>query len=211
MKRWTSGFVCVAVAVCAAVHAQATVWNESTDAGDLVGTAEVITGSGPLTTINGVFPGPDDVDLYQIQITDPNTFSASGTGVLPFGPPKMFLFDATGIGVTGYDDSTNTGAAISSINVTNPGLYFLAYSGFSLPEDFTTFNNLIWLNGPQNIERVPDGSGAAAPLGSWSPAPVPFAPTNYAITLTGAAFVPEPGTAMLLLAGMGIGAVRRRR
>lgn len=190
--------------------AAATVWNEAGDAGHFTGTADVVAGSGPLNQINGVFPGPDDVDMFLIRITDPNAFSAIGTGAFPFGPPRMFLFDASGIGVAGYFDSTNGGAALSSANVSSAGLYYLAYSGFSYPEDNISSGQAIWLQTPTDIERVPDGVGAVNAVAGWSASIVPYAPTNYTINLTGAAYVPEPASGLLLVTLLA-GVTRGRR
>lgn len=187
MSRSWIGCASILWALTFGTLAKAAVWNEVGDAGSLPGTADVVLGIGALNQINGVVTGPPDTDMYLIRIANPATFSASGTGKLTFGPPSLLLFDASGVGVTGYMDSTNTGAAISAANVTSPGLYYLAYSAAALPFD-SNFNGL-WLNTPRDIERVPDGPGALNTVAMWGPTIQPFALTNYTITLTGTAYV----------------------
>jgi len=192
-------------------------WDEATDgggdAGELLGIAQVTSGGGSLTTITGVLPGPYDVDLYRILITSPTTFSASSTGDLTFGPPRLFLFDAAGLGVTGYSDSTNRGATLSSVNVSSTEVYYLAMSGFSYPEGNDGSNKAMWFPGGEaDLERVPDGIGSGLPLNNWSPTIKPLGPTDYTITLQGAAYAPEPASLLLLGAGAaGLLAGRRRR
>lgn len=204
--------VFAAVLLCASASAQ--IWDETIDGGGeadaLPGTAQVIASSGPLNQITGVLPGPDDVDTYALLITNPAAFSAASTGGFPYGPPRLFLLDAAGNGVSGYFDSTNTGASLSGAFVPSSGLYYLAISGFSHPVD--AFNNDIWFGtGSADVERAPDGLGATSPIGSWSGSPVPYGPHSYTITLTGAAPVPEPGTVSLLLVAGGAALTRRRR
>src|SRR5205085_6408169 len=55
-------------------------WNETRegggDAGETLGTAMAVTGSGPLTAIRGALGTVIDVDLYKINICDPQSFFA---------------------------------------------------------------------------------------------------------------------------------------
>lgn len=189
-------------------------WDEATDgrgdAGEFLNTTQVTSGIGPLTTITGVLPGPNDVDIYRILITDPVTFSASSTGGLPYGPPRLFLFDAAGFGVTGYFDSTNLGASLSGVNVSTAGVYCLVMSGQPYPLGEDKGDKAVWFpGGGTDLERVPDGLGAGLPLGSWSPSIEPYDPTDYTLTLQGAAYAPEPATLSLL--GIGSLTILRRR
>jgi hypothetical protein len=74
-------YVVAAVAALAFVlcgaPASAANWTESTDTGDLPGTAQVTTGPAgePLNTINGTIDETRDRDLHQILIPDPGAFS----------------------------------------------------------------------------------------------------------------------------------------
>lgn len=180
------------------------------EAGDLPGTAQVITGPGLLSQITGVLQGPSDRDMYALFITNPAAFSATSTGGFPYVPPRMFLFDAAGNGVSGYFDSTNAGASLSGAFVPSPGLYSLAISGLSYPWDASDRD--IWYgSGLSDVERAPDGLGAANPVDGWSQSIVPYGPHSYTITLTGAAPVPELTTlAPLALGGLAALGLRRR-
>jgi hypothetical protein len=209
------GYCAVVALFALAGPAYAQNWDEATDgrgdAGDLLSTAQVTSGIGPLTTITGILPGPGDVDIYRILITNPVTFSASSTADLPYGPPRLFLFDAAGFGVTGYFDSTNLGASLSDVNVSTASVYYLVMSGFSHPQGDDKGDKAIWFPGGRaDLERVPDGIGAGLPLNSWSPSIQPYDPTNYTITLQGAAYTPEPATISLMTIG-GLALLRRRR
>jgi len=189
--RWINcAIVSGAVVFSASTHA--TVWNEAGDAGGLPKTAQVVVGAGALNQINGHVTGPNDVEMYLIRVVNPAAFSASATAGLTFGPPSLLLFDAQGFGVTGYDDSTNTGAAISAANVNAAGLYFLAYSASALP--FDAKFNALWQDNPRDVERAPDGHGAANPIAFWGPTILPYALDEYTIALTGTRYV-LPGDA----------------
>ena len=195
--------------------ALAQTWDETIDgggdAGHFLGTAQVLNGVGAVTSITGTMPGPYDVDMYRISITNASTFSASSTAGLTYGGPLMYLFDLAGNGISGYKDATNTtGALISDTFVVSPGVYNLALSGFSSP---ITVNDLdIWNPaGAANTERAPDGVDAGNPLDDWGPSIVPVSFDSYTITLTGAGHVPEPASmAILALGGMGILRKRKR-
>jgi len=187
-------------------------WDETVDggadAGQFVSTAQVVTGAGALTQITGVIPGPDDIDMYRISITSASTFSASCTGGFSFTPARLYLFDASGLGVSGYKDGANTGSLISDTFVVSPGVYHLALSGFSDP---LVGVQSIWdVSGASDVERAPDGAGAAGQLDDWSPSIVPVAFDSYTITLTSAAQAPEPATMAILALGA-IGILRKRK
>ncbi|MCG8406342.1 MAG: IPTL-CTERM sorting domain-containing protein [Phycisphaerales bacterium] len=127
-------------------------YDESTilDAGSTVSAAAAVAGSGPLSTITGklegaplplaVGPAGDFEDVYMFQIRDPVIFSASTvptmSGFADFNT-ELFLFDASGRGVLGNDDTNgNLGSTLlnaandgSGAMVTQPGVYFLAITG----------------------------------------------------------------------------------
>ncbi|MFO0839053.1 MAG: DVUA0089 family protein [Phycisphaerae bacterium] len=158
---------------------------ENGDAGDLPGTAQQATGSGSLTTIIGTF-GANDIDMYEIDICDSASFSATTVGGATVDT-QLFLFDTTGLGVTFDDDSAGVlQSTITSQFLAGSGRYLLAITRYNLdPIDASA--QLLWINTPFDVERAPDGPGAANPVASWTGTTVSG---SYSITLTGACFIP---------------------
>lgn len=187
------------------------VWNEVGDAGDLLNTAQITIGTGSLDAINGDH-GTSDVDLYCIRILDPGRFIATTTGGTSFDT-QLFLFGADGRGVSHNDDNPNGGlqSRLTGQFVQAPGIYYLAISRYNRdPVDGA--GALIWANSPFNVERAPDGPGAANPLAGWVNSNT--AGGAYTIFLEGAGFceVPAPGALALLgLGGLTLAGRRRRQ
>lgn len=209
-KLIISLYVGMGMAVFFAGSLQASIWYEASgpfgEAGESLGSAHVVVGSGALTQIIGVNYGPDDADLYAIWISNPASFSAVSTGGISYGGgrPSLYLFDSAGYGVMGYVDWTNSGALLdnSGLIFTSPGLYYLAFTsgGASMKAPVDSVSNPIWTI-VYNWILPANGPGAANPLAGWSLTPLFYSPTEYTITLTGAAFVPEPATLLVLLLG----------
>ena len=204
MKRLIA--ICSILTVAIAGSNALGAWTEIGDAGDLPGTAQAVTGSGPLLSITGTMNDPD-VDMYQIYIYDPAGFSAYATG----WDPMLFLFDQSGMGVYGDDDSGGTGfdaflPAGDTYSPTTAGIYYLAISEFALHPN--SASGSIFSGYPT---LSPTGPGAGSPVSSWSGATWGIG-GDYTIELTGAAHIPAPGA--ILLGGIGVGLVswlRRRR
>src|SRR5205807_874170 len=76
----------VAGLVLLAAAAQAQVWNESGDAGDLPATAQNTVGTGSLTSIQGNLDSPTDVDMYCIHVADRFAFVACLQCAVTQGP-----------------------------------------------------------------------------------------------------------------------------
>jgi len=168
---------------------------ENGDAGELPGTAAIVNnGSGALTVIHGSFNRFTDADMYRIRICDPQNFSANMTWS---GLGEVTLFTTGGVGIAqrfGYNGPAQiTNQFVSSLPA---GEYDLAVSAFvKMPQDSLAQN--LWLNGHiippntfptyDNIERAPDGPGAANPIDHWDQGGGQDGP--YTVTLTGACFI----------------------
>lgn len=159
-------------------------WNETVDgggdAGELINSAQAITGSGPLTAIIGGFAASDS-DMYAINICDAAAFNATtvgGTGV----DTQLFLFDTTGLGISFNDDSTALQSTLTNTYVTGNGNYFLAVSRYDR-DPVDAAGNALWLDTPFNVERAPDGPGAAGTIAGWIGTNTGSA--AYTLTLTG--------------------------
>jgi RHS repeat-associated protein len=179
-------------------------WHESAgggDAGAVPSTAQIPLGTGPLTSITGdLFPG-DFEDMYRILITDPSSFSATtDIVVFPTGwasfDTQLWLFDEGGHGQLANDDCTLcvdfhsllTPASTdgSGFSITEPGVYYLAISGFN-HDPQSAFGPIF-----DQLEFTevsgPDGPGGSLPVDSW----FGFGEMgSYTIGLSGAAFAQD--------------------
>jgi hypothetical protein len=196
----------------------------------LAGVTTNISGSDPvggLTTINtGLFSGTD-VNLYEISVTSPSTFTASipSTGLL------LTLFSSTGTAL-----AASVGGVADTLNSTNdgitaPGLYYIGLADnttaglfpsdnagnllFSIPQTGATYT-------PGVYAPVAGTALSTNPLQAWATATgaplstllvnTSFVAGGSTITLTGADFaqIPEPASLSLISVGV-IGLLGRRR
>jgi hypothetical protein len=157
-------------------------WVETGDAGQLPGTAQAPSGSGSLPGIQGTLTA-NDVDMYQINICNEANFSASLVNGTTFDT-QLFLFTTAGIGVAFDDDTAVLQSALTSTFVTANGNFLIAVAGYD--NDAVDAGALeLWIDTPFNVERAPDGPGAANPVASWSGA---GASGPYTLTLTGTCY-----------------------
>lgn len=206
MKKTLALSVLVVAALSSAANAAD--WREVGDAGPLP-PGQVTVGPGSLDRIVGKLDGGNDMeDMFCIRITNPQAFSATTIGGADYDT-QLFLFNATGFGVTFNDDSAGGfRSTLTSQFVTAPGIYHIAITGYNR-DAVDAGGALIWNNTPFSVERAPDGPGAANAIAGWTGT---GSTGDYVITLTGAEFcqVPAPG-AMALLGLGGLVAARRRR
>ena len=158
----------VALALLAALaatrRAQAQNWNESGDAGQLPATAQVTTGTGALTSINGRLGTASDVDMYCIRIPNPAGALIRLQCVVITGP-DLWVFDATGKGVGANSWCVVGDKRVTSALITTAGTYYVAVSFDGVYP--VSGANAIW--NPANVpERAPDGPGAAGTVTGWT-------------------------------------------
>jgi hypothetical protein len=101
-QLWLSSIAIAALIASAGAQTWDETANGGGDAGDLPATAQVVSGSGPLTAITGVISSSTDVDMFQILICDPAAFKAWTTGAL--SDTQLWLFDENGNALWHNDD-----------------------------------------------------------------------------------------------------------
>jgi Zn-dependent metalloprotease len=155
---------------------------ESGDAGELPATAQVVSGNGTLTQIDGALT-TGNVDLYRIGICDFANFSATTVGLTGLNT-QLFLFDSTGRAVTFNDDAAaTTQSRITGSFLTANGDYYIAISGAD--RDPVSAGGEMFVDAPTTTERQPTGPGAAGTLTGWTGTDATAGGT-YSIQFTGA-------------------------
>lgn len=171
-------------ALAIASTASAQTWNETGEAGEFPGTAQITVGAGAITEINGNLATAADVDMYCIRVTNPAAFLASLQCVLIQGP-DLRIFNSLGHGVSANHSCQGGMKFVSGAFATTVGTYYLTVT-FRGREPFVGLN-AIWLSSNLS-EHAPNGPGAGAPVNSWlgNGSVQPLNP--YRIVLSGAAF-----------------------
>ncbi len=191
-------------------------YTENGDTGDSLGSAQGDPGTAyVLDTISGTINDPSttvhDVDIYAIYINDEANFTAGFNG--PISNTRLYLFDSSGTAIVAMG-STGTGV-INSTYVTSNGLYYLAVSAQNMaPEDSLAVD--LWSSSALSnlgTQSAPDGGSLTNQLAGWSAGSNGQVIRSYTISLTGVTYspAPEPGTLVLSLVGLGIGALKSRR
>lgn len=160
------------------------------DVGDLPATARRAAGqTGALHEIRGTI-GASDADLYLIEICDASAFSATTTDSADFDT-QLWLLSADGTGVAANDDDPDGGrqSQLTSAFVSVNGRYLLGISGFDR-DPVDAASAALWTDAPFNVERGPDGPGAANAVAGWADGNTPLVGA-YTIRLSGACFLTD--------------------
>ena len=97
---------------------------EPGEAGDILATAQAVTGNVTVRTLSGSLSAGTDADIFEIFVEGGGTFSASIDGDFD---AELWLFDAGGFGVYAADQTRLP--AFDPLTPTAAGNYFLAVSG----------------------------------------------------------------------------------
>jgi len=238
-QLWLSSIAIAALIASAGAQTWDETANGGGDAGDLPATAQVVSGSGPLTAITGVISSSTDVDMFQILICDPDAFRAWTTGAL--SDTQLWLFDADGNALWHNDDrpgdvaqpgqgpyqsyigpgsaptnyylsnATNAGIAGGTAwGLPGPGIYYIAVSAYNRDPRDSGGGNVVYSGSPFSGIYQSNPADPDRVVASWTG--TGFYTGAYTINLEGACFVPEPASIVALGAGLaGLLSLRRRR
>jgi hypothetical protein len=159
-------------------------WTETGDAGDAVASAQSTTGAGALTQITGSLQFNSDVDLFCVEVSDPQTFSASLQCVMA-ADPSIWIFAPSGLGLAHNDVCMFSGKTIPP-GFVGSGTCYVAVT--QAGRQAYSAGGAMWQTFLFTGARAPDGPGAGGTLLSWSGGgPLPGV-TPYILNLTGASY-----------------------
>ena len=130
-------------------------------------TPQLPSGTGTLATISGALDGVEDADIFVIYVDTPSTFFC----IVDEGATwdtQLSMFDMQGNGISFRDDtlasiqSTLTGQFLQA-----PGYVMIAVSHID-NDALDGSQQQLWMDQPYEVERQPDGPGAANAFAQWS-------------------------------------------
>lgn len=209
--RWYAPILAIClVFALSANSAHALIYWSSGAAGELLGTEEIVTGSGVLNAINGTTDITDGVslgDIFRIFISDADEFSVSALFTEPGTnnfDTQIFLFDSNGFGIATNDDAADSAQSFLSsdsapLSSLVAGVYYVLIEGAGrYPVDAAgnlIFSNLLGGADADGVYGANAGAGVFTALtGNSSEGGA------YSLVFTGAEFIaiPEPSTVALL-------------
>lgn len=201
-------------AAASPLYAQISIYSETEDAGETLGTAQDASDFAMLQSISGMLSGFDDpADLFKISLVGGQPFFASTVGGADFDT-QLFLFDSEGFGVYSNNDAggtlQSTLPADSPFTPSESGTYYLGISGFDYSPVNADGENIFpsLFDFPIDVPAEdilsgvygPSGPGGDAPLEGFDGA-ILTGGGSYTISLSQpSAAVPEPTSLLALLA-----------
>jgi uncharacterized repeat protein (TIGR01451 family) len=197
---WSAGALGAAAVALAPASAALGAAAESSDAGDTLATAQVITGFED--EISGALSATDGVDVYRISITNPGAFTAS-TYDSAVGDTELLLFDSAGHLVELSDDWYYQGSLDRMANLPagaygNPyapasaGTYYLAVVAYESDPMTSSAEDMAWgdeWTDPVTGSRVWGPVDPSYVLDHWDVITDAYS-GNYTVSLTGVGALP---------------------
>jgi filamentous hemagglutinin family protein len=181
-------------------------FTEVGDAGQLPGTAQAVNSATDRTSFNAISGNLDnanDVDLYQLFLTEGQAFTASTVNGSQANT-QLFLFDGSGLGLSSNDNTFLSNAILrqSTVPASLPftpaasGTYYLGISSYD--NDPRSLQGYIF--GASDFGAI-NGSGSGLPLSEWDANNGSDSGT-YTITLSPQAPLQvQPGKTLALVGG----------
>ncbi len=170
----------------------ASIFSESTDVGDQINTAQVIGNFNSGDVISGSLTADlSNADLYKITLTAGTAFTA--TVNKPTFDTQLFLFDATGKGLTGNDNSDPVNLnALFTYTPSVSGTYYLAISGFDFDPKDSAGNFLFSNNSTGNFTLASSAILASWAENTFSDFGLDSGSYQITLSLSSVSAVPEP-------------------
>ena len=154
--------IAISFIVMPELSAQAATFTEVGNAGQSLLTAQDVGVN--INAILGRLNPTSDVDLYQLNLSS-GLFGATTVGNVTNNLDTMlWLFDSTGKGIVGNDDSLNTSQSTITANL-NAGIYYLGISNYDLEPTSSLGFIFDYSSLSQRTQLLsPTGLGSTAPL-----------------------------------------------